>query len=141
MILGFRAHAFGHSDCCAVQSGYKAALSQDADAVLAELLVFARLMGHEGHRKISLTAPGCCRLTRDEVSIAGAFHAAQAWDEFDLDAHLSWLLAGPVPRRIMNVVTSIADSFAGHGLAFEAPQRSRVTQGQGSQPFRVVKRR
>lgn len=138
-ILGFRAHAFGRGDCCCVRSGFSAALGSDADEALADLLVFTRVMGSEGARKIGLAAPGCGRMTRDELSIACALSAAQAWDEVALDAHLSWLLGAVVPQSLTILVGKIGDMFAGHGMAFEAPVEARQVPASATPAFRLVK--
>lgn len=122
LILGFRANAFGQSDCCCVQSGFRAALGRDADEALGDLLVFTRLMGRSGRRRIALTAPGCERMTRDELSLASGLAAAQAWDLDSRDRHLGELLAGPPTDALTELVTRIADTFAGHGLAFHVPR-------------------
>jgi len=137
-LVGFRAHAFGRADCCCVRSGFSAALGRDAHEALAVLLVFTRIMGHEGGRKISLAAPGCGRMTRDELSIACAFSAAQAWDDVAMDAHLSWLLGGPVPQSLKTLVGKIGDIFAGHGMAFEAPVEARRVPAGSTPAFRLV---
>ena len=134
--VGVRAHAFGRTDCCCVQTGFRTALEEEADGVLADLLTFTRVMGHVEARRISLSPPGSGRMTRDEVSVACGFVAAQAWDAAALDAHLSWLLAGPVPRRLTDLVIRIADSFAGHGLAFEAPHEARAVEDGVTLAFR-----
>jgi len=139
VILGFRAHAFGQSDACCIRSGFQAAMGADAGEALSDLLIFTRMMAIDGHRKIGLTAPGCSQMTRDELSVARAFFSAQAWDEVGLDAHLSWLLAGPVPSSVVAIMTKIADTFAGHGLAFSAPEQSRVEWCGADRTLRVVK--
>ncbi|MEM1380707.1 MAG: hypothetical protein AAGH41_08790 [Pseudomonadota bacterium] len=137
-VLGFRACAFGRQDCTCIMSCYHNALGCDADQTMGHVLQFTRLMGNAGFRKIGLSAPGCGRMTRDEVSIACAFSAAQAWDEVALEAHLSWLVAGPVPGHLTQTVIEIADIFAGHGLAFRAPPQGEA-RPEGAKPvLRVI---
>lgn len=124
-ILGFRAHVFGDVDCCCVRSGYGAAFGPEAEHALADLLLLARLVGSEGQRRVALSAPGCLHMTRDEVSLACALTAAQAWDDRALAAHLESLLGAPAGDALKTLATRIADTFAGHGLAFEAPADAR----------------
>jgi len=138
-ILGFRAHAFGRGDCCCVRSGFSAALGSDADEALQDLLVFTRILGCEGDRKIGLAAPGYGRLTRDELSIACAFSAAQAWDDVAMDAHLSWLLGGSVSQSLKAIVLKIGDMFAGHGMAIDAPTEARRVPAGTTPAFRIVR--
>lgn len=137
-ILGLRAHAFGRADCCCVQSGFRAAFGAEAEAALADILLFTRLLAGASARRIALSAPGCDRMTRDEVSVACAFTAAQAWDDIALEAHLSWLLSGPVRLGLGDLVTRIADTFAGHGLAFEAPGEARPVPAGRTPAFRIA---
>ncbi|MEM7740031.1 MAG: hypothetical protein AAF225_04455 [Pseudomonadota bacterium] len=138
VLFGFRAAVFGQADCHCVQSGFTSALGADAAGALEDILTFARLLGHEGTRKIGLSAPGHGRMTRDEVSLACVFSAAQAWDQVALEAHLSWLVGAPVPPRLVKIVTKIADSFAGHGLAFHAPRQARCVPAGNTPAFRIV---
>jgi hypothetical protein len=125
-ILGFRAHVFGCSDCCCAQSGFNAALGREADRALTDLLVLTRMIRQEGQRRVSISAPGCGRVTEDEVCLARALLAAQAWDERALERHLSCLLAGTASSSLITLVTQIADTFAGHGLAFHVPAHAKV---------------
>lgn len=136
IILGFRSHAFGCSDRCCVRSGFGAALGQDADEALGDLLVFTRIISAEGSRRIGLTAPGCARMTADELSVICAFAAAQAWDTVARDIHLKRLLAGPIPASLPILVTRLSDTFAGHGLAFEVPKDRGAVPGGLTPSFR-----
>lgn len=138
VLFGFRASVFGRADCHCVQSGFVSALGKDAGEALGDILTFARLLSDEGTRKIGLSAPGHGRMTRDEVSLACAFSAAQAWDQVALEAHLSWLIGGPVPPRLIKIVTKIADTFAGHSLAFRAPRSARRVPAGDTPAFRIV---
>jgi len=136
IILGFRSHAFSCSDRCCVRSGFGAALERDAEEALGDLLVFTRIIGAEGSRKIGLTAPGCGRMTEDELSVVCAFAAAQAWDTVARDVHLRRLLAGQVSACLSTLVTKLSDTFAGHGLAIEAPEEKRAVCGGLTPAFR-----
>ncbi|MEO1043625.1 MAG: hypothetical protein AAFX52_15195 [Pseudomonadota bacterium] len=138
VLFGFRASVFGRADCHCVQSGFASALGDDAQEALNDILIFARLLSSEGTRKIGLSAPGHGHMTRDEVSLACVFSAAQAWDQVALDAHLSWLVGGPVAPRLIKIVTKIADTFAGHSLAFYAPQSARCVPAGMTPAFRIV---
>ncbi|MEM7741404.1 MAG: hypothetical protein AAF225_11460 [Pseudomonadota bacterium] len=138
LLFGFRASVFGRAGCHCVQSGFASALGEDADEALSDLLTFARLLSNEGTRKIGLSAPGHGRMTRDEVSLACVFSAAQAWDQVALEAHLSWLIGGPVTPKLMRIVTKIADTFAGHSLAFYAPRSARCVPAGDTPAFRIV---
>ncbi|MEM9839594.1 MAG: hypothetical protein AAF830_10640 [Pseudomonadota bacterium] len=137
-ILGFRAYAFGRTECCCVQSGFSAALGADAPEALADLLTFTRVLGASGTRKIGLTAPGCARMTQDELSIACALAAAQAWDQAAVCAHLSRLLGTPASAVLQSIITQIGDTFAGHGLGFEAPADARAVPAGTTPAFRLV---
>ena len=134
-ILGFRACAFGIPQCCRVQCSFNSGLGRDADQALGDVLTFTRAISADGVRKIGLTAPGSDRMTRDEVSIVCVLSAAQAWDEVAVDVHLSGLLAGPVSPSLRALVTKIADTFAGHGLAFTAPAEVRQVSGAQTPSF------
>jgi hypothetical protein len=136
-ILGFRAHAFGCARCCSIESGFRSALGDEAETAISDLRTFTHALGHVGARRISLSAPGCGRMTRDEVSIACAFAATQAWDCSALNVHLSWLLAGPVPEKMTDSVVRIGDIFAGHGLAFNAPKGAPAVPNSVTPAFRA----
>lgn len=136
-ILGFRSHAFGCTDRCCVQAAFSSAFGTQAGETLADLLVLTRLVSGAGTRKIALTAPGCCRMTRDEVAIACALAAAQAWDPGAVEGHLRSLLAAPVPKALIDITLQIADAFAGRGLAFETPAAARPVPGAVTPAFRL----
>jgi hypothetical protein len=129
-LLGFRAFAFGKESCFCVQNGYRQALGADSEAALQAVGHFVRALSEEGRRRIMLSAPGCGRLTRDEVSVTCALSAAQAWDQGALDAHLSWLFARMVPPAVAEAAADVGDVFAAHALGFSAPEAARaVPQG------------
>lgn len=129
-LLGFRAFAFGKEGCFCVQNGYRQALGADSKGALEAMGRLVSALAKEGRRRVMLSAPGCGRLTRDEVSITCALAAAQAWDSGALDAHLSWLLATTVPPLVADAATDIGDVFAAQGLAFTAPEAAKaVPQG------------
>ena len=138
LLWGFRACAFGARRCCAVTTGYDRAFGEEGEETLEAVLAFTRAIGTEGARKIQLSAPGCGRMTKDEVSIACVFSAAQAWDEAARDAHLTWLLASEPRRALCERVTRIADAFAGHGLPVMAPASARAVPCGITPAFRVI---
>jgi hypothetical protein len=80
-------------------------------------------------------------MTEDEVSIACALTAAQAWDEAALEDHLEGLLAGSPSVSLKDLVVRIADTFAGYGLAFEAPRPMRATFRATTPAFRLSENR
>lgn len=131
-ILGFRACALGQEDCCCVVTGFPNALGSDADVALADIMTLTRLIGGEGRRKIGLAALGCTMLTRDEVLIAQAFLAAQALREDALYVALRQLMGRDPSPAIVTIVQRIADTFAGYGLAFDAPGASGFAVGSDS---------
>ncbi|MEO1043723.1 MAG: hypothetical protein AAFX52_15690 [Pseudomonadota bacterium] len=138
VLIGFRASVFGQAGCFCVQSGFAASFGQDARPILVDILTCARVLGEEGTRKIGLSAPGQSRMTRDEVSLVCAFSAAQAWDHVALAAHLSWLADRPAAPRLIEVITTIADDFAGFGLAIHAPLAARCVPAGTTPAFRLV---
>ena len=97
VLFGVRAVALGHGDCPALHRAFSGLLGAEADAALAHLLVFVRLIGAAGGRRIRLHAPGCCGVSGDERLILDVIATAQASlageDEGHLDAALGDLLA------------------------------------------------
>lgn len=84
-------------------------------------VVFLRLVETRGRRKLAVGFPGCLSLTRDEQSLLAAFEAAQRRESARLDAHLSWLLAGPAADLFAQVMGGLAQAFAARSLVFGEP--------------------
>ena len=120
-LWGFRAAAIGHLDCCALTRGYDGAFGAESASTRGAVLVFARIIGSVGRRRIMLGAPGCGGVTCDELSIIAVLAAAQARQPERRDAHLLWLLA----RRGCETASAAADAvalrFTSAGLAIKAP--------------------
>lgn len=121
VMMSFRACALGRAKCCMIIEGYERAFGLEGPATLSDMHDLTSVLGNDGRRKLTITAPGCARLTADELSIVAMFAAAQADDAAGRDAHLLWLLAKSPGKQVSTLVSRIAGTFARHGLNIKAP--------------------
>ena len=133
-IWGFRACARGGGNCCTVVKGFERMFGTDAPDALRDTHTFAAVIGHEGHRTVSLAMPGCARVTGDELSIIACMSCAQAKDAALRDAHLNWLMGRHPDTRLTSTVTRLSDYYAKYGLQIEMPdiqisQKAPSTEG------------
>ena len=122
VLWGFRACARGKAQCPVIVRGYHQMFGEVGLCVLTALLGFARVLGVEGRRTLTLAAPGSARMTADELSIVAAFAAAQARETDKLDAHLAWLMAGAPHGKATMAADHIGHHFAARGLEIRSPQ-------------------
>lgn len=137
-LWGFRVCALRGVRCCAIVQGFRRAFGDEAPGVLSDMLAFARVVGFDGRRKVTLGKPDCARMTADEVSIAAMFAAAQAHDAAARDAHLLWILAKPPTDEVCELVTRIADAFAAQGLRIVPPPAVVATQAAAKPSLSVA---
>lgn len=78
LVFGFRAVALGYGDCPVVERTFLSLLGLEGGGALADLYVFARLVGGTARRRLRLHAPGCWRLGEDELMLIEAVALAQA---------------------------------------------------------------
>lgn len=135
VILGFRACAFGQQDCRCVNAMYEGALGGKGGVTLGEVLVLTRILASEGTRRIQLSAPGCGRMTRHEVSIVSAVSAVQAHDLTAANGHFTRLLGREPSAVLLRTAGTIADALAGHGHAVVAPFEARTISGATTPAF------
>jgi len=121
-LWGFRSCARSQERCCVIVRGFQRTFGPDAPLAVGGLLALARILGVDGRRKIRLAAPGCIRLTSDELSVIAVLAAAQAHDEIRLEAHLSWLLACAPERRACIAARRTGRVFAAAGMTIAAPE-------------------
>ena len=120
-LWGFRAAAIGHLDCCALTRGYDSAFGAESAPARGAVLVFARVVGSVGNRRITLGAPGCGGATCDELSIIAVLAAAQNKDPELRDAHLLWLRARRGCKTAGAAADAVATRFTSAGLIINAP--------------------
>lgn len=145
-LWGFRGCALRCSGCCAMIQGFERAFGEEAGTVLSGMRTLVRAIGYDGRRKVTLSKPGCARVTADEISIAAMFAAAQTHNTAARDAHLVWLLARQPSQELSDLATRIADSFVRAGLRIVAPAAEvgpqaaapPVLHGPGFEDFNVV---
>ena len=89
--------------------------------MLNHMLGLARIIGHEGRRKVRLAMPGCIHLTHDEASLLSALAAAQVYDRALRDAHLSWLLGLAPGEQIQAHIQALADAFDLRAIIIRVP--------------------
>jgi hypothetical protein len=118
IVWGFRALVSGRGDCPVVAREFRQACGDLAGETRAALTVFVQQLAVQGRRPVTLAPPGCLTLTRDEQLVAAVFAAAQAQDQARLDAHLTWLLAGPPGQPFAAAARAVAQALAlnGHAL-------------------------
>lgn len=120
VLFGFRATALGHGDCPVLHRTFHGLLGAEAEAALCNLLVFVRVIGAAGARRVRLQPPGCCAVSPDERLILGALAAAQASlageGERELTDHLADLLAQPPADPVLMAAQSVAAAFTLGGL-------------------------
>lgn len=120
-LWGFRAAAIGHLDCDALTRGYDSVFGAESAPARGAVLVFARIIGSVGKRRIMLGAPGSGGVTSDELSIIAVLAAAQAQEPERRDAHLLWLLARRGGETAGAAADAVALRFTSAGLAINAP--------------------
>lgn len=138
-LFSFRACARGQHRCCVVVRGFSEHLQSDASVALDACLRFARELGRDGGRTVTLAAPGCMRVTPDELSFLAAFGALQVDDECRARAHADWLFGGFAPATAMSALEVVAMSFASHDLWVQTPVEPGVSSAsRGAVDLRVV---
>ncbi|MEM1380720.1 MAG: hypothetical protein AAGH41_08855 [Pseudomonadota bacterium] len=125
LVIGFRASMHGRNPASCVYALFANTLGEDARPVLRDIAQFSEIVADECRRHVCTMAPESGVLTDDEVRVLCVFSAAQAWDRAAMQAHLEALLGIGSPRRIVSLVTNIADALAGLGLAIHAPAGAR----------------
>lgn len=120
-LWAFRAAAIGHIGCCALRRGYDEAFGPEAERALAAIDRLARAIGNEGGRVITLSHPGCGRVTADELSLTAALAAAQAGDIDKRNAHLNWLMCARTEKEARLIADEIGALFMTAGLSISAP--------------------
>jgi len=120
-LWAFRAAAVGHMGCCALVRGYENEFGERAGRALSAVHRLARVIGREGGRVITLSHPGCGRVTADELSLVAALAAAQAGDAGKRNAHLSWLMCARAEETARAIADEIGALFKESGLVITAP--------------------
>ena len=136
-LCGFRAAATGHLDCEALVRGYDAMFGVQGAPARGAVLVFARIIGSIGRRRICLAAPGCCGVTCDELSVIAVLAAAQAQDLARRDAHLLWLLARRDGDAAGEAASALAARFSSVGLEIAAPPVERY-DAENARPLKAL---
>lgn len=120
VLFGFRATALGHGDCPVLHRTFHGLLGAEAEAALCNLLVFVRVIGGAGRRRVRLQPPGCCVVSPDERLILGALAAAQASltgeGEVELTDHLAHLLDQPPAESLLMAAQAVAAALTVGGL-------------------------
>ncbi len=126
LLFGFRATAMGHGDCPAMHRTFHGLLGREADAALGHLLIFVRVVGSAGGRRVRLHPPGCCSLSADERLVLDVVTAAQATlsghDEASLRSALHELLAREPGETALMAAQMLAASLMVGGLHLHEPQ-------------------
>lgn len=116
LLWGFRAIAIGRSECPLVRCLLAQLCGARADVALANMIVFVRLVGWKGARRIRLHLPGCSAVSDDERLILSVVSAAEAailtGDVSSLTERLSQLLGGVSDASITAAATSFAREIA-----------------------------
>ena len=120
-LWAFRASAIGHSNCPALVKGYAEAFGDLGRLALGGVRLLAHELGTTGGRRVSIAAPGCCRVTADELSIVALLSGAQSNDDALCDAHLAWLLCGGDPSMARAAAASIGSVFLRAGFFISRP--------------------
>ncbi|MEM9169768.1 MAG: hypothetical protein AAGC56_08945 [Pseudomonadota bacterium] len=118
-VWAVRAAAVGGLDCPALARAYSVAFGDDRDDALAGVLVFTRAIGLAARKRVGLAAPGCCGVTRDELSIVNILAAAQAGDDDALDARLAWFAQPRYAAAARAAARTLATAFSDASLPFE----------------------
>lgn len=118
-VFAFRVAARGLAGCWTVQECFERALASDGPDALSAVSRFARALGTQGRRKITLAMPSCVRITADELSFLSAMAASQAQAVDAYAAHLTWLFAGSAPEPAVNALACFSDTLAVHDLWVE----------------------
>ncbi len=120
VLFGFRLTALGHGDCPVLHRTFCGLMGGGGEAALGDLLVFVRMVGVAGARRVRLHTPGCCRLTEDERCVLGAIAAAQAslatGDEGLLRDRMSGLLGKPPTEASLMAAQHVAAALTVAGL-------------------------
>lgn len=135
LLTGFRGSATHGGPCACVDKAFARAFQGEEAPVLARLLMFARMLGYHGRRKIRLAPPGSPRVTDDELLIAALMEGAQLGDKAIRDGHLGWLLAAPAPDPLSALAQDLADQFSAAGQRITAPVQSMVRRPHAPDPW------
>ena len=122
IVWGFRASAAGRARCCVLTQGFDKALGEAGPMGLGGLAALAREIGFRGRRKVSLSAPGCIRVTADELSLIACVSTAQSGQFHEMTAHLSWLLAQSQTGEAGRLVQLVSRAFSHAGLEVKKPE-------------------
>lgn len=133
-IWSFRAAAMGHIDCPALTSAFERLFGLEWQDALGAVLVFAKSVGLASSRRISLAAPGCCGVTRDELAMVQALAAAQIGDDKRRDAHLDVLTCAGRGASVGAAADMLANCFLQAGLSLEPPQLYSKPEAEAKGP-------
>jgi hypothetical protein len=113
LLWAFRAIAVGRGECPLVRS---LLCGRDADAALANMLAFVRLVGWRGSRRLRLHLPNCLSISEDErlvLSIFAAAEAAMATGDADLlRGRVGRLLGGASDPSITAAASAVVEALA-----------------------------
>jgi len=115
LVWSFRAYAVGRYHCPVIVREYGSACGALAREARVAVEVFAQQVEIQGRRPVSLSAPGCIDLTRDEQLLLAIFAAAQRGEEDRCLAHLTWLLATPPRPPVYPAAHVATQALALHG--------------------------
>lgn len=119
VVWALRAFAAGRMDCPTLVREFRSGCGDLATEARNAFTVFAQQLAVRGRRAITLAAPGCLTLTRDEQVVCALFADAQAGRETRFAARLAFLLGRPAeaPFFAAATVTAQALSLNGHRLS------------------------
>jgi len=121
-LWAFRAVASGCKGCGVLQTGFERAFADDGADALAEMISFARTLGTNGARRITLASAGCCRVTADELSIIATLSTAQQQGSSLCLAHIHWLMAGKGAEPAFRDAYRVSNRCTAIGLPIRAPE-------------------
>ena len=120
VLFGFRLTALGRGDCPVLHRTFCGLMGGGGDSALGDLLVFVRVVGAAGLRRVRLHTPGCCGLTDDERCVLGAIAAAQVslatGDETLLRERMADLLGAPPSEASLMAAQHVAAALTVSGL-------------------------
>ena len=126
MLWSFRAIAFGHADCPALQRTLQVALGSAAEEAFSALFVAVRMLGWCARRKLGLHAPGCDNVSPDERWLLTVFVAAQQGladgDERDVRHRLDGLVDSQLVDSLLITLQSAASLLEVNGYSLSPRQ-------------------
>lgn len=115
LVWTWRKMVASEAECPLLIREYEALAGVRADEVLNAISTFLVLLGRGSRRVLTVGAPLCAGVTRDEGQILRLISAAQDGDAALVTAHLSWLVHTGSAQMVRGALVNLSDLLADCG--------------------------